>query len=322
MRDSDFKALETKLEKDLFWILFQPLVSVLKEMDPSRSDLKKFDRMQNTAEDALRTALQTGSLQYSDGQFTGAISATISLALRQLGARRDRRTGNYALDPTKAPAWLRAETSLFQEKARQAHEKLKKILDMMADTSDELTDKLEFVGLEPWAQAEKNWRQAALKVGLHPELRAPAQKKLAEEYNRNLKLKVKEFSKKAILDLRDDVEENAQAGLRFSTLIDRLERRHEITRTKAKFLARQETALYMSKFRKAQFGEMGITHYRWMVTHDDKLRDAHKDLHNRIFRYDDPPIVDPHTGRRANPGEDFNCRCVDQPIVEAMMEVA
>jgi SPP1 gp7 family putative phage head morphogenesis protein len=331
IREADYIGLENRLETDLFWLIFAPLVQELKRMVPSMT--MRFDRMRNSADDALREAIRSGRIQYMDGVFSGKLSAAITVALRALGARLNRRTGNYELDAGQVPQWVKSEAVIFDAFAREGHERINKILDLLEDTVEESADKFDYIELAPAASAEKDFRQAARSLGIHPELKLDTRKRLAETYNNNLKLKVKDFSKKQVQDLRDQVEENAQSGYRFEELIKRFNRRYEITQNKAKFLARQETALYMSKFRSLHFGEMGITHYRWSTSHDAKVRptaDAkgderlndHRSLDGRIFRYDDPPIVDRATGRRANPGEDYNCRCVDIPVVEAAAEVA
>jgi uncharacterized protein with gpF-like domain len=50
------------------------------------------------------------------------------------------------------------------------------------------------------------------------------------------------------------------------------------------------------------------------------VRKRHRELgamseSGTVFKYSEPPIVDVRTGRRANPGEDFQCRCTANPII-------
>jgi SPP1 gp7 family putative phage head morphogenesis protein len=53
---------------------------------------------------------------------------------------------------------------------------------------------------------------------------------------------------------------------------------------KAKFLARQETALLMSKFHEQRYKEIGVTKYIWSTSNDgDRVRDDHKVLNNKVF---------------------------------------
>jgi uncharacterized protein with gpF-like domain len=46
------------------------------------------------------------------------------------------------------------------------------------------------------------------------------------------------------------------------------------------------------------------------------VRPDHADLDGTLQDTYDPPIVDKKTGRRGNPGIDFNCRCHARFITE------
>ena len=54
--------------------------------------------------------------------------------------------------------------------------------------------------------------------------------------------------------------------------------------------------------------------YVWSTSQDSRVRDSHRRLNRKKFRWDDPPVVDPKTGRRCHPGEDYGCRCVALPV--------
>lgn len=88
------------------------------------------------------------------------------------------------------------------------------------------------------------------------------------------------------------------------------------SKAKAKFLARQETSLLMSKYQEERFKDLGITHYKWSGADDQRERPDHKLLNGKIFRFDDPPVTNRSTGAKNNPGEDFNCRCIAIAIVD------
>jgi SPP1 gp7 family putative phage head morphogenesis protein len=74
-------------------------------------------------------------------------------------------------------------------------------------------------------------------------------------------------------------------------------------------------SLFVSKYREAVFEENGVKKYIWSTANDIRVRDRHRSLNNKVFSYDDPPVVDKKSGRRANPGEDYNCRCVAIPYL-------
>jgi len=88
-----------------------------------------------------------------------------------------------------------------------------------------------------------------------------------------------------------------------------------VSKNKAKFLARQETSLLVSAYREQRYTDAGIREYIWQSSHDERVRKSHKELNGRKFSWDNPPIVDPATGRKAHPGEDFGCRCIAVPVI-------
>ena len=56
--------------------------------------------------------------------------------------------------------------------------------------------------------------------------------------------------------------------------------------------------------------DAGVEEYIWSTSGDSRVRESHKKLNGKRFRWDDPPVVDEKTGRRCHPGEDYECRCV------------
>lgn len=313
MKQINYSDIERQLRGIFFDLLFRPLVGLL-------SEATKQSVVLNAAEDWLREALRTGRVQFADGTFSGQFSAKISSALRSLGAKLNKRTGVFTLDPAKVPGWISAESALYRNKAQAYHKKVSAALD---EIQKGLGDKIKDVRVDaskPLTQVEETWKTMAermeLPLNLTPEKRAA----LLEDYNENMKLWIMKFSVGEVHDLRRVVERSVKHGYRFDHLIEGIEHRYGVSQTKATFLARQETALFTAKFRQQKFTENGFTHYRWSASKDERVRSSHKHLDGRIFAYSQPPIVDPATGRKANPGEDFNCRCVDVPIVGSVTD--
>ncbi|GHU91253.1 hypothetical protein FACS1894202_12370 [Clostridia bacterium] len=84
----------------------------------------------------------------------------------------------------------------------------------------------------------------------------------------------------------------------------------------AQFIARDQMAKLNADITQQQQTDAGVSEYVWRTVGDGRVRDSHKHLNNKRFRYDDPPVVDDETGRRANPGEDYQCRCVALPVFD------
>ena len=47
---------------------------------------------------------------------------------------------------------------------------------------------------------------------------------------------------------------------------------------------------------------------------DAKVREEHAHLNGTTWAFDDPPIIDEHTGQKGLPGETYNCRCGLIPV--------
>lgn len=85
---------------------------------------------------------------------------------------------------------------------------------------------------------------------------------------------------------------------------------YNVSKSHARFIARDQMAKLNAQITQRQQTDAGITEYVWRTVGDGRVRESHRHLNGKRFKYSDPPVVDPKTGRRANPGEDYQCRCV------------
>ena len=138
---------------------------------------------------------------------------------------------------------------------------------------------------------------------------------IAKEWSNNLKLFVKKFTDEQITELRQLVQRNFEVGFRAKNLEQILTKKFNISKNKAKFLARQETSLVSANYAKQRYKSAGINNYIWSTAQDERVRSDHKSLNGKEFSFDDPPITDKDTGARNNPGIDYGCRCFPIPIV-------
>jgi len=94
--------------------------------------------------------------------------------------------------------------------------------------------------------------------------------------------------------------------------------RSEVSTTPAKvaLLARDQVLKLNSSVTSARHQAAGITQYVWRTSRDERVREAHRELDGTRQSYADPPVVDPRTGRRENPGRDYQCRCTAEPVIE------
>ncbi len=82
--------------------------------------------------------------------------------------------------------------------------------------------------------------------------------------------------------------------------------------SRAKLIARDQTAKVNSDLNRIRHTQAGITHYVWRTSHDERVRPRHKQLDGITYEYGK------ETGAEQGlpPGQPIQCRCIAQAIVE------
>lgn len=94
-----------------------------------------------------------------------------------------------------------------------------------------------------------------------------------------------------------------------------IQRSGEVAESRARLIARTEVARTAANLTEARATAVGSVEYVWRTSGDSDVRDDHKELNGRAFRWDSPPVADKRTGARAHPGTIYNCRCYAEPII-------
>jgi SPP1 gp7 family putative phage head morphogenesis protein len=110
--------------------------------------------------------------------------------------------------------------------------------------------------------------------------------------------------------LRETLSKNWEAGSRWEDLVDTIKHVGDVTASRAKLIARDQTSKMNGAFNQARQTSVGIERYQWQTAGDERVRPTHADNDGKVFSWDDPPA---DTG---NPGDDINCRCVAIPIFD------
>lgn len=322
LRTRDYSDMTDQIARILYDVAFAGVVDEIRATDPQTA---KIIKVQNAPMTALEKALQSGRVQYVGGVFSGNFSAQIAVDIRKLGGKFDKNMKVYFIDKIDVPGWVKAASEDFNSKSRALHKRILDILDKAQSTLDDVVDERKLDAIRTLDRVQEGFRGAADAIGVSPKITQASKDRLAKEYSENVKLYIKDFSRSSIQSLRKVVEQNAQKGYRFEGLIETIQLRYGVTKRKAEFLARQETALFMAKYREMRFAEGGVERYVWHTAHDEKVRHRHAELDGRTFFYSDPPVVSAHgvvPVRRGNPGQDYNCRCVDSPVVDRFEKAA
>jgi SPP1 gp7 family putative phage head morphogenesis protein len=105
-------------------------------------------------------------------------------------------------------------------------------------------------------------------------------------------------------------------GVRVEEIRKQLQERLGIEKRRAQLIARDQTLKLAGQLAEARQTQAGIRRYVWTTSADERVRPDHADLDGRTFEWAEPPIVDKRTGRRGHPGEDFQCRCTADPVLD------
>lgn len=103
-------------------------------------------------------------------------------------------------------------------------------------------------------------------------------------------------------------------GRSTARMVKEIQQAYGVGRRRAELIARDQTAKLNGQIQQAQQRDAGITEYIWYTCMDGRVRQRHRELHGKKFRWDDPPVVDKKSGRKCHPGQDFQCRCIARPV--------
>lgn len=295
------KKIEDEFKADLltlfYDVLFEPLLQELDKLKFYYND-----------ESTIRDALLSGKIEYVNGIFKGNFSAKLTREFNKLGIEYSERLQGFKKEINKLPVSIQsaiAQANLINKTINE--NMLAKVATLQVGE-----DKIKDVKTKYKSIIKSIDEQIEINVDL-----TDAEKEIiAKEYKNNLELHIKNFLDEETKKLRDEVEESVNAGYRAEHLKEIIKERYQVSESKAEFLAKQETSLLTSKYTQMRYKDAGINKYIWSTSGDNRVRHDHKELDGKIISYDDPPIVDKATGRKAHAGEDFGCRCIQVPVID------
>lgn len=129
-----------------------------------------------------------------------------------------------------------------------------------------------------------------------------------------------------IHDIGAAVFANMKDGGRHENLIDTIKERGNVTRSRARLIARDQTSKLNADLTEARNVALGLDLYEWGGTGDERERDSHFVLNGKLCKYSDPTVYSDDGGKTwkkrstigafiGKPGEDYQCRCLALPYV-------
>lgn len=280
--------------------------------------------IQNSLDDLLN-AIKSGRIYFINGKFKGRFNSTLSRELRKIGAEWDRKQGSFSIPQSKLTTDVKMAISLSEA---QFQWKIAKIMKKLETFSPKvISEKLQATSIfdSVLFKTEKKFEKSIKNISIAPEVTPEQRLRISEEYTNNLQLYIRNFTEKETVELRNNIAETAYSGNRYESVIGKIQQSYGVSQRKARFLARQETSLLMTKYKQTRYESAGINEYKWQCVNNPKdtrpgehvpgnVRYYHAKNNGKIFRWSEGAIINAK-GEKKNPGQDYNCRCVAIPVV-------
>lgn len=201
---------------------------------------------------------------------------------------------------------LRAAREVTGERADASPEDAAGLADAGLDTLGSLTRTLATVAERTTRHSQTEFRRLGIRVrDGEPKLG----KLIARWRKRNVSLVTKLFKSEA-KKLEKLLTEGE--GRTYKALAGEIQERLGIATRRAELIARDQVLTLNAQINQERQAAAGITEFAWTTAGDERVRQSHRELDGRRFKYADPPLVD---GVKALPGEPVQCRCVAYPIL-------
>lgn len=277
--------------------------------------------MLNRIQTALEKAIINNKVRFIDNRFFGSFTKEVAKEIRDLGGVYNTVSKTYKMPngTLKGNIISAIQTADLKnkQKATRLIENINKInLDDFVIDDSEYKEFFQKVLKTTTSEVKKSFKKANYQVGVSQTYTEAELLQIAKEYTENTQLYVKNFLQDEINLMRKEVWQNVESGKRARNLEGFLQERFDVGKRKAKFLARQETSLCVNAQKRTLYDRADVVSYIWQTSEDNRVRHDHKELDGKIFTYNQKAVVNKLTGKKANPGEDWNCRCVDRPIIK------
>ena len=128
---------------------------------------------------------------------------------------------------------------------------------------------------------------------------------------------IKSIGQQYLSSVESHVWQCVQSGYDLSTLAKNLKKSFGVSKRRAEFIARDQSAKAHAVIEKARRQELGIKKAIWMHSHAGKVpRPSHVLADGKEFEVAKGMYLD---DKWVQPGEEINCRCTSRPIIEGIV---
>lgn len=105
------------------------------------------------------------------------------------------------------------------------------------------------------------------------------------------------------------------AGTPVRDLMKQVRTEFQKTKNRAELLARDQVGKLNAEINQFRLKKLGVKRYIWRTVGDERVRSRHREVNGKTFSWDDPPSVGVN-GQRVHPGQDIQCRCFAEPVLD------
>ena len=289
---------------------------------------------------ALIEAIRTGKIHYSNGLFTGIYNSKISKELSQF-AKFNKRTKKWE---GLAPPNVLAASVVANSKGELLNKKIQWAADRIPARVQQSINNLKYSIGDTLTSISYEATESLKQIGVKGELTQELSKRLTDNYTHNQNINITNWTEVEIVRLRDIIEQNIMNGSNRLELRALIEQEYGVSKAKAKFLARQETSLFLVEVRDQRYVDAGLSYYKWSTSQDERVvgkpggkypkptkdHGNHFKMQGKICKFTDPSVYADNIEDAKNnkwksklsigagnshPGQDYNCRCDSIPII-------
>jgi hypothetical protein len=340
LQESYYKPIQDDLINYFYQWYYKPILELMGE--------KQFKNITN-ANNALISAIQKGSVFYHNKEFKGKFNSKISRELSKF-AEYDKRSKSWKAK-TLIPSDVLGASVVANDKATELN---KQINDLIPQLEQNVKNVIKQMSLNIEPTIDKIDKQLTLDVSgltVLPEITEDMRESISRNYTENMQLNIVNeggdfgnWNEDQVLRLRAMTEKNVLRGANKLELMQMLMSEFDISTAKARFLARQETSLFMVEMRNNRYTSAGIDFYEWMTANDSRVvgnpsgkypdptkgHGNHYMMHKKICKFSDSTVYAENIesakkglwksksniqGGNKSPGEEYECRCTAKPIL-------
>lgn len=102
-------------------------------------------------------------------------------------------------------------------------------------------------------------------------------------------------------------------GKRWEVIAEEIENKFDVSESRAALIARDQVGKFYGDINRERQTELGLTHYFWRTSRDERVRPEHAKREGERFAWDDPP-------EDGSPGKPINCRCTAEPDMRGLVD--